>query len=1276
MTNQTFTDKQLQNLSLDEIKKIVAQEKKALKKDYKELEEKRKLIEKYRKLTEFRKKVKQGKVIKKKPQVVSTPTSKKIKKKPQVVSKPHSKKIKTFEDYFEDYFEECIKNKKIPKDTPSYLRKALERAIKEYDQGIEIEKSALGEFAKKYIIKGEPDMLPYQFFRNKKQVIKDFLRNHRNTKVRFVLDCKMEKKEKLSADSKLTIKVQDKSYFHSNTFNNFNSTDVKDLLSKSYREINESISTYQENGSGWYFKEIVKLEIHTTEFKPMKGSSYIPLPDWIMRKKAIVSIRNKDDKCFLWSVLRYLHPREKNDSRLSDLKKYEFSLNTKGITFPMKVKDITKFENLNPDLPGINVFSVDGKTIYPLREVKKDCKNTIDLFLYEEDGKFHYSLIKNFSRHIRSQITSRTDEPIQICKRCFCHFTKTELLDKHIKYCSSNKTAFVKMPKPNTFLHFKNYYKQLPIPFVVYADFECFTKPMNSCSPDPKDSYNYNYQKHEPSGFCFYAKGIAGKRIKPITFTKTSEDEDVAKIFVEKITELTKGIYNDFYCRPKRLVMNPKTQKEFNESVNCHICSGELGDDRVRDHCHFTGEYRGAAHNKCNLMCRKPRILPVIFHNLQGYDAHLFIKQLAKIDGKLDCIPSTEEKYLSFSKTIKVGEYKHINGDVLPINFEIRFLDSFKFMQTSLANLVSNLSSDDFHNTKHVFKKNTSLLTRKGVYPYDYVSSLDVLSETCLPPKEEFYSKLNDEDISDEDYQHAIKVWNTFGCKTIKDYHDLYLKSDVLLLADVFENFRATCLKHYNLDPAHYYTSPGLAWDACLKTTGQKLKLLHDYDMLMMIERGIRGGITHISKRYAEANNKYMKDYNPEKESTFIQYLDANNLYGWAMSQNLPTHGFKWMKDITVEKVYEILDKINNSMSNIGKKGYIFEVDLEYPKHLWKEHNDYPLAPEKMIVNGVEKLICHFKPRKNYVVHYRNLRQCLELGMEITAVHRGISFYQSPWMEPYIKKNTQLRKTAANNFEKDFFKLMNNSVFGKTIENIRKRQNIHLIDNRKKAIKLSSKPNFDRCTIFDRNLMALHMKNTEVYFNKPVYVGQAILDLSKTLMFDFHYNYIKDKYHKKAELLFTDTDSLMYEIKTKDFYKDISQDILANFDTSDYPSDHRSGLPTGINKKVIGMFKDEVAGKQITHFVGLRPKLYSYKVENEKELKKCKGIKKNVIKKKLDFDDYVKCLFTGEKEMRSMKIIKSEKHDIFSKEVNKVALSNQDDKRKVLKDSIHTLAFR
>ena len=747
--------------------------------------------------------------------------------KQQVKSKPKPKqKLKTFDEYFQ----ECIKNKSVPKDTPDYLKKALERAMKEYDNGIRYEKSALKNFAEKYIIDGKPIIMPVVYFAEKASQIKEFLRNHRNVKIRIIMVCIMEQQHK---EKRKTIITQDKAYSNTETYINLESTDVKAILSQMIKEILEKISIYQRNGSGWYFKEVSSFEIHTVDYKPIKGSSYIPLPDFIMKKKSIINIQKKDNKCFLWSILRYLHPIQKNETRLTDIRKYENDLKFKGIDFPVKLKDIPKFENQNPHLPGRNVFSVsDNNKIYPLRLSQKGCQKSIDLFLFSKEENHHYCLIKNFSRLTRSQITSHSSSKLHICKKCLTHFSKLNLFEKHITYCSQNETVAVKMPTKTTILNFQNHFKKLPIPFVVYADFECFTKPINSCQPNPNHSFTQEYQKHEPSGYCLYLKGLDGINLnfKPIVNTKKIEDEDISEKFIKHLKIITHSIYLKYYKNPKPLKLTPEEEKDFKSTKMCHICEKDLvckktGEIfKVRDHCHFTGKYRGAAHNQCNLNCRKPLILPVVFHNLQGYDSYLFIKELAKLKGELSCIPSTEEKYISFSKKMKVREYNsRKNGATLPIKLEIRFIDSFKFLQTSLAKLVSNLKPTDFKNINTYFKENTSLLTRKGFYPYDYVSSIDILQETKLPSKDLFYSKLYDENISEENYKHAIKVWDSFNCITIKDYDYIYLKSDVLLLADVFENFRKTCLKHYKLDPCHYYTAPGLAWDACLKETNQNL---------------------------------------------------------------------------------------------------------------------------------------------------------------------------------------------------------------------------------------------------------------------------------------------------------------------------------------------------------------------------------------------------------------------------------------------------------------------
>ena len=821
----------------------------------------------------------------------------------------------------------------------------------------------------------------------------------------------------------------------------------------------------------------------------------------------------------------------------------------------------------------------------------------------------------------------------------------------------------------NTFpvyIKFNHFHKKMRVPFVVYADFECFTEKIDTCQPNDNKSFTNRYQKHKPSGFSYLIKCFDDNLFSPklVKHTAESPDDNIPQLFIESLEKDIKEIYNRFKI-PKKMVMTPEDEIDYINSTRCHICEGELDEDKdkkVRDHCHLTGKFRGAAHNKCNLKFKIPKFYPVIFHNLSGYDSHLFIKNLGKSEGKINCIPNNEEKYISFTKQILVDTFTDEEGEEKEVKRDIRFIDSFKFMAASLDSLVKNLPKESFKNLTEFYKGDQlNLLLRKGVFPYDWFDNFNRLYVDNLPPKESFHSRLNDTDISIEDYQHAQNVWEIFDMKIMRDYHDLYLKSDVLLVSDVFENFRDVCLDNYHLDPIFYYTAPGLAWDACLKIAKVKLELLKDYEMLMMVERGIRGGVSMISTRYGKANNPYMNNYDPDQPIKYISYLDANNLYGWAMCKPLPTHGFKWMTE--------------EELKDWKSMPCILEVDLGYPDNLHDLHNDYPLAPERLTVNKVEKLIPNLNDKTKYVIHHETLKLYLSLGLKLTKIHRGITFKESAWLKPYIDLNTDLRAKATNDFEKDFFKLMNNSVFGKTMENIRNRVDIRLVTRESQAKKLTCKPNYQHHTIFCENLTAVHMKKVSLKFNKPVYLGMSILDLSKTLMYDFHYNYIKPKYGENAKLLFTDTDSLAYEIETKDFYRDISSDVKEKFDTSNYPKDHPSGILTGVNKKVIGMFKDEAAGKQITEFVGLRAKLYSYRVEEGYEEKKCKGVKKAVIKRTITFDDYKDCLFNNKPAMRKMNVIRSHLHTMYTETVNKIALSPFDDKRLIREDNIHTFAY-
>ena len=1072
------------------------------------------------------------------------------------------------------------------------------------------------------------------------------------------------------------------------------SSQVLEQLNIAMELVEERMSTFMDAGSGWQLKENIELILEVDAYNPIGGRSYLTLPNDIANTKAIINVQNEDEKCFMWSILAALYPALKDPQRISKYKEYQEELNFAGINFPMTIDQLEKFEKQNEEI-SITIVGCEEKKgkkgkkshLFPLRVPNIKREKHITLLYWGKGSTYHYAWVKNINRLLSSTKAYRNQT--YFCERCFQGFMRQDLLEVHSENCSSVPIQRVQLFKEK--IAFKAWAKTEETLFRVYADFECILK---ECQEAAGES-TIKVQKHIPCSVAWVLISdhpdvksrsmIYRPEVMSTEDTMEELSDEVVDALMESLQALEKELL-PYQEEVKPMQLSVEEEAEFQAATHCYMCEKEFQTKsmnyiKVRDHNHATGEYRGAAHSICNLNKKRSKHIPVFFHNLRGYDAHLIMRGIHRSAGKkqIKVIPNNMEKYVSF----QLGS--------------LRFLDSLQFLGpgASLNALAKNLTEFP-HLTEQfpqVWKMNATdlpLLTQKGVYPYSYIKDFQVFEETSLPPKEAFHNDLTEDDISEEDYQHAEKVWSTFHCETMGQYQDLYLYTDIFLLADIFEAFRKVCLKQYSLDPAHYYTVPGLAWDAALKYTQVKLDTISDIDVHQFLERGSRGGISMISHRFAQANNSYLTEYNPDKPSSYIMYQDANNLYGYAMVQHLPVSEFQWVMNPQDVDVMLIADD--------AERGYIFEVDLEYPAHLHDLHSDYPLAAEKMMITHdmlssyqqqlkqdlgykpakVEKLVPNLWNKRNYIIHYRNLKQVLSLGMKLTKIHRVLTFKQQPWLKPYIELNTQLRSKAKSDFEKDFFKLMNNSVFGKTMEDVRKRVNIKLITNLKTYQKHVAKISYKRSEVFVNNeekedyLVGLEAKQLTIKLDKPIYTGFTVLELSKELMYDFHYNHMMKKYGpEKAKLLFTDTDSLTYHITTPDVYQDMMQDQHL-YDTSNYTQDNP--LYSTQNKKVIGKFKDETGGHPIKEWIGLRPKMYTLKLDNEQEKKTGKGIKKSVLKKEIKHDDYRNCLFNQQEYSHSMKTFRSQQHELYTVSQHKKSLSPFDDKRYILQDGFTTRA--
>ena len=1142
--------------------------------------------------------------------------------------------------------------------------------------------------------------------------------------------------------------VSDEAHFRSYAQPITDRASAEEFVASTFAKMLEDLERYTQNGSGWRVIRVLRVKMFEDRWRPIRGGNYIPTPKWMVSKSraaggCIVNVRNRDandQACFPRAVVATQLVPQHNKERPSfyDAPERRRLFNFKGLESDVKCcrSSWLKFERQNPgyaltvlDCPA---KSTSAESLTPVfTSDRKGCREVV-LVLLHDDGvppRRHFVACRNVDALFRGKHNGEE----ATCLRCLHTYSgdgAKARLAEHAPHCrgvngGQHGVQRVVCPEVNEdgskpVIEFKDYHARLRLPYAAYLDFESSIVPVATRSVNDdtkcrlsratsKGKGTQRLSKHEPNSFKFLTVGPDGERLAD-EHCPLYRGPDAAAECLRKLKTTAKHVFETLQACPKH-ALTREQEREHWAAETCHLC-GKGGmtrwvkgsklapTDRVRDHCHITGHYRGAAHSSCNLRARTVKELPVFVHNLKGYDAHLLFQGVADVVGDVSVIATNTEKYVSF--TIAIHENEEKDSKIIG---KLVFKDSAQFLLSSLDKLAKNLSPDDLKHTREFAGRvgvDLDLLKRKGVYPYSWVDGAARFAETALPGREAFHNDLDDDECDPKDYEHAQRVWEAARCQTFGDYHNLYLELDVALLADIFETFRTACMEADGLDPAHYYTLPGFSWASLLRYTGVKLELLTDVDMYIACEEGLRGGVCAVSKRHAKANNPRVAGYDSSKPKTWLRYDDANNLYGWAMSQCLPVRGFLWGEASawTAQRVTQLADD--------GKQGAFLCVDLEYPDEIHEAHNDFPLCPERMEVpkewlSGYqlgllgdkkyapcEKLVPNLRNKSQYWVHYRNLKFALRQGLRLTRVHKVLEFEQEAWMEPYIAFNTRMRAAVDTEFEKDLYKLKNNAVFGKTMENLRARRDIQALRVQSRAFtRWVADPSYQaRRTIVPNQLVIAERSKKKIVLNKPVYVGVAVLELSKLWMQQFWYDELKPRFGRDISLCYTDTDSLVYQIESEEEPQCRGDTPESLFDTSGYPKHHP--LHSTCNKKVLGKFKDECNGVAIAEFVGLRPKLYSLRLDEAEHsayleaggddelkalVKKAKGTKKSVVKKEILFQNYLDTLQTGRSFTHSQVGFRSEAHQVYTTRITKTSLSALDTKRFICEDGVTSLAY-
>lgn len=1030
--------------------------------------------------------------------------------------------------------------------------------------------------------------------------------------------------------------------------NDLNQNQLGKRVNECLGEINARNESFLLSGSGWSMNQIRFINVELAKMSFAGGCSGIQLKHIKGSKaKYLCNPETERNECFTNCVAISLLSQDifKKTSKEQGEYAREFTkqhFNIKDLKFPLNLKDIRKFEMKNKQFKmQINVFTLFGGNIIPVhKSLCKSPKNIINLYLHRTSQSSHFFLITNLNKFLQKK-NNRF-----FCSKCLFSFSSSEALQNHSSLCDATDPAKIEYPEEDDpGVRFTAHSKTVLQPFFMVSDFESTLHPISrkengdkyKCENCKKrgDETNCKHRTFDvnhqvPTTYSIALIDYTGK----ILFLKTESDYiNVMKKFFDTLDYIEKTFFPLLQRFKYKFDYSQAENENFSASEKCYLCNGVFaahinGRNRVRDHCHYSNKYLGAAHSKCNWMRTLQSKVPVYIHNFQNYDSQFIIQGLKYVKSidKINAIPYNMEKF----RTLEIGKFV--------------FVDSFHLLPASLDVLISNLNSDSTHaypllDQVPLFKKNLHLraeLLKKGSYPYEWATSVMKLVRTKRIPKHKhFYSRLTQKNISLEEYKRAQKIFKGFKMDSMLTYTQFYCELDVILLAEVILEFRAMVLSDFNVDATQYISAPQLAHDSMLKQLDEPIQRLTDPDMILMCEQNVRGGVSFVAERHVRCsglekeistivpNETELQRFNRinSKKTDLLFTLDANNLYSVSQKCLLPHSNYEWCS----EKELKVLKKEILNLPDNHDTGFIIEADLIYPKKMHKKHASFPLLPYKRKIMykdlspfskkclktlygeteakkfESEKLVTDVLDKQKYVLHYRNLKTYLHCGIKLGKIHRAFKFTQKRYLKSFIEKCTEKRKKARTAFGKMFYKLFMNSNYGKFLQNNRKHSDVAICKKYSKFAKLCNSPLYTGHRILHKNVAAVYLRKAKHKLDRLYATGLSILELAKNHMYESWYRYMLPRLgEENANIVLTDTDSLLIHCKNmsrNQFFESIKGCLdLSNYDPSnDRRNTDFAGCP--------GFFKDENEGNYLTEVIGLKSKCYITKVI-DKNLKK------------------------------------------------------------------------